>query len=217
MHADDDAPAPAPAAAAHAAADAAALWDAEADAFDEPADHGLLDPDVRAAWRRLLLDRLPPAPASVADLGCGTGTLSLLLADEGYRVDGVDLSQRMLDRARAKAGDRRSDVRFVLGDASAPPLPESVYDVVLCRHVLWALPDPAAALARWLRLLRGTGTLVLVEGRWSNGAGLAADETLRLVASTGRTAALTRLTDPAYWGRRIDDDRYVVASPAPSA
>ncbi|WP_196804147.1 hypothetical protein [Marmoricola sp. URHB0036] len=37
-------------------------WDAEADTFDEPADHGLRDPGVRAAWRRLLLDRLPAAP-----------------------------------------------------------------------------------------------------------------------------------------------------------
>jgi SAM-dependent methyltransferase len=33
---------------------------------------------------------LPPAPATVADLGCGTGTLSLLLAEQGYAVDGED-------------------------------------------------------------------------------------------------------------------------------
>jgi ubiquinone/menaquinone biosynthesis C-methylase UbiE len=190
-------------------------WDAEADHFDEAVDHGLLDPAVRAVWRRLLLDRLPAAPATVADLGCGTGTLTLLLAEEGYRVDGVDFSPRMLELARAKAGDR-AGVRFVLGDAYEPPLPEAAYDVVLCRHVLWAMPDPAVALKRWLRLLVPEGALLLVEGRWSDDAGLSAEETVALVESNGRGAALTRLTDPEYWGRRVDDERYVVSSSAGS-
>src|SRR5687768_4542510 len=61
------------------------LWDREAQTFDEAADHGLADPDCREAWRSLLLEHLPPAPARVADLGCGTGTLALLLAEVGAR------------------------------------------------------------------------------------------------------------------------------------
>lgn len=188
-----------------------ALWDAEAETFDEAADHGLRDPDVRAAWRSLLLGVLPAA-GHVADLGCGTGTLSLLLAEEGFSVDGVDLSPEMVRLARAKAGDRRG-VAFVEGDAAAPPLAPGEYDVVLCRHVLWAMPDPAEALRRWIDLLRPGGSLVLVEGRWFNGAGLSAAETVGLVEGAGRTAELTRLPEPAYWGREIDDERYLVVSP----
>ena len=57
----------------------AAYWDNQAATFDEQPDHGLRDPHVRAAWEQLLLPRLPPAPAMVADLGCGTGSLSVLL------------------------------------------------------------------------------------------------------------------------------------------
>ncbi|MET0788955.1 MAG: class I SAM-dependent methyltransferase [Cellulomonas sp.] len=188
-----------------------ALWDAEAEAFDEAADHGLRDPAVRAAWRSLLVSLVPAAPARIADLGCGTGTLSLLLADEGHAVDGVDFSPAMVTRALAKAEARR-DVRFVVGDASAPPLDRAAYDVVLCRHVLWALPDPAAALRRWVDLLAPGGRLVLVEGRWFNGAGLSAAETVRLVEATGRPAELTLLPEPGYWGREITDERYVVRS-----
>ena len=188
-----------------------ALWDAEAEAFDEAADHGLRDPAVRAAWRSLLVSLVPAAPARVADLGCGTGTLSLLLADEGHAVDGVDFSPAMVERALAKADGRR-DMRFVVGDASAPPLDRAAYDVVLCRHVLWALPDPAAALRRWVDLLAPGGRLVLVEGRWFNGAGLSAAETVRLVEATGRPAELTLLPERAYWGREITDERYVVRS-----
>jgi SAM-dependent methyltransferase len=149
----------------------------------------------------------------VADLGCGTGTLSLLLADAGLRVDGVDFSPEMVRRAVAKAGGR-DDVRFVVGDAAAPPLARAAYDVALCRHVLWAMPDPAAALRTWLGLLAPGGRLVLVEGRWSTGGGLAATDTVALVERAGRRAALTRLPEARYWGREIDDERYVVvASP----
>lgn len=193
-----------------------ATWDAEAPDFDGPADHGLRDPRVRDAWRDLLLGVLPAAPARIADLGSGTGTLSVLLADEGYAVDGVDFSGEMVVRANAKA-DGRPGVSFMQADAFDPPLPVASYDVALCRHVLWAMPDPAVALERWIRLLAPGGSVVLVEGCWSNAAGLRAEETVALVEATGREARLTRLTDATYWGREIDDDRYLVVSRAQAA
>lgn len=187
------------------------LWDREAHSFDEAADHGLRDPAVRAAWRDLLLGVLPPPPARVADLGCGTGTLSLLLADEGFTVDGVDFSPEMVRLARDKAGGR-GDVAFVEADASTPPLAESAYDVVLCRHVLWALPDQPAALRRWIDLLAPGGRLVLVEGNWSTGAGLTAEQTADLLRSVGREPVVRPLPEAAYWGRAISDERYLVTS-----
>ena len=185
------------------------LWDAEAAAFDDEPDHGLRDPATREAWRALLRRHLPAPPARIADLGCGTGTLSVLLADEGYAVDGVDFSSQMVARARAKAGDR-DDVGFVVADAGRPPLSAGAYDVVLSRHVLWALPDPAAALARWVDLLARDGRLLLIEGQWSTGAGLTAERTTALVEGAGLTASVRPLSDSVYWGKRIDDERYVV-------
>jgi SAM-dependent methyltransferase len=185
------------------------LWDHEAPTFDDDPDHGLRDPDVRAAWRDLLTGRLPSPPARIADLGCGTGTLSVLLADEGYAVDSIDFSPEMVRQAITKAAGREG-VTVVVGDASDPPLDAATYDVVLCRHVLWALPDPATALARWLELLRPGGRLVLIEGSWSTGAGLTTAETLALVEAHGLSAEATLLDDPAYWGRETGDERYVV-------
>jgi SAM-dependent methyltransferase len=188
-----------------------AAWDVEADTFDEAADHGLRDPAVRQAWGDLLRGVLPDPPARIADLGCGTGTLSVLLAEAGYEIDGLDFSPRMIDLAREKA-QGFSSIRLVRADAYEPPLPSGAFDVVLCRHVLWAMPDPSVALSRWLRLLTPTGGLVVVEGRWSNGAGLPAEQTVRLVEATGRSANLIRLPEAKYWGRAIDDDRYLVSS-----
>ena len=195
------------------AGDPVRLWNDEAATFDEAADHGLRDPAVRLAWRDLLLSVLPRVPARIADLGCGTGTLSLLLAEEGYAVDGVDFSPEMIRRAMAKLEARPAlGVTFAEADADRPPLEAGAYDVVLGRHVLWAMPDPAATVRRWIRLLAPGGRMVLVEGSWSTGAGLTASQTVGLVEAAGREAELTMLPEAAYWGREIDDERYVVVS-----
>jgi SAM-dependent methyltransferase len=193
-----------------------AAWDAEAPLFDDEPDHGLRDPLVRDAWRLLLVSLLPPVPSRIADLGCGTGTLAQLVAEEGHGIDGVDFSPEMVRRATAKAGSFPG-VTFVVGDAAAPPLPDGQYAVVLCRHVLWALPDPAAAVARWSRLLTPDGRLALIEGSWSTGAGLTAARTVELVEAAGLEAEHRALDDPAYWGGPIDDERYLVIGRPPRA
>jgi len=184
------------------------FWDRHAATFDDEPDHGLRDPLVRAAWARLLLP-LVPAGSSVVDLGCGTGSLSVLLAEAGHDVHGLDLSEQMVTAARAKAAAANLAIDFTVGDASDP---RGSFDVVLARHVLWALPDPATALARWVSLLRPDGVLLLVEGRWSTGAGLTAAQTRELVLGVRAEAEVTPLTTEDLWGRRIDDERYLVVS-----
>lgn len=193
--------------------EAAEYWDAQAPSFDEAADHGLRDPEVRAAWRSLLLPLLPPAPARVADLGCGTGSLSVLLAEFGHRVVGLDFARAMIERARTKASDARLDIEFVVGDAAQPPWPGRTFDVVLSRHLLWALSDPLLGLNDWIRVLRPTGRLVLIEGRWWTGAGMTAASVIELLSACGRPASVTPLSEPELWGEKIDDERYLVLSP----
>lgn len=188
-------------------------WDAAASTFDDAADHGLRDPDVRSAWGDLLVRLLPDPPSRVADLGCGTGSLALLAGDLGHDVDGVDLSPRMLAAARRKARGR-AGVRFSAGDATAPPLREGSYDAVLCRHLLWALPDPAAALRVWSRLLRPGGRIVLIEGRWSTGAGLPSQQVRALLARQGFESSVRPLLEDRYWGGPITDERYAVTARA---
>ena len=195
----------------------AGYWDSQAVTFDKQPDHGLLDSRVRQAWRRLLLAELPAAPAAIADLGCGTGTLSVLLAAEGYAVTGLDFSPQMIRAARAKARAADVSARFELSNAAAPTLPAASFDVVLARHVLWAMPDIGAALAAWLRLLLPGGVLLLVEGCWSTGSGgpgvgLTACEAGRAVLRHRSDATITVLGDPALWGARVTDERYLLVS-----
>lgn len=190
---------------------AVADWDAAATTFDDEPDHGLRDPDVRLAWADRLRAWLPPRPCDVLDLGCGTGSLSLLAAEQGHRVTGVDLSPAMVALARAKLAGR--DAVFLVGDAAAPPVGEDRFDTVLVRHVLWALPDPGRALRHWRELLRPGGRLVLVEGVWGtvSPVGIPADRLTALLAPLAGQAGVERLSDePRLWGRAVEDDRYAV-------
>ncbi len=185
-------------------------WNAQAAEFDDEPDHGLRDPEVREAWRALLRETLPAPPARVLDLGCGTGTLSELVAAEGYDAVGVDFSPAMIERAMAKRGSAGRPV-YLVGDAARPPV-TGPFDVVLCRHVLWALPDQEAVLRRWSRLLTDRGRLVLIEGHWATGAGLTAAEVLARLAQANRRGIVRHLPEADYWGRAITDERYLVIS-----
>jgi SAM-dependent methyltransferase len=188
-------------------------WDAEAATFDDEPDHGLRDPEVREAWAERLGAWLPVRASDVLDLGCGTGSLSLLAAEQGHRVTGVDLSPAMIERARAKLAGRAAV--FLVGDAAAPPVGEERFDVVLVRHVLWALPDPARVLRQWCGLLRPGGRLVLVEGVWGTAGpvGISAERLTGLLAPLTEDVRVERLSDDArLWGRDVGDERYAVVA-----
>ena len=158
---------------------------------------------------------LPAAPSRIVDLGCGTGSLAVLLADVGHAVTGVDFSAQMLAKARAKPLRGDGAVALVLGDVASPPLRPRAFHAVVCRHVLWAITDIDAALGRWTTLLRPGGSLVLIEGRWSTGGGLEADEVTEALARLGRPTTVTPLGDERLWGRNIEDDRYLILSELP--
>lgn len=194
----------------------AAYWDNAAATFDAEADHGLRSPAVRAAWAGRFVEWIPDDGVDVLDVGCGTGSLALLLAQQGHHVTGVDLSPAMVDRARAKLAGH--DATIVPGDATEPPV-RGPFDVVVCRHLLWTLPRPTVALRRWVSLLRPGGQLVLIEGHWNPGAandgmpwwnGVSSDV---LAAALGPLVArlyVDHLTDAAFWGHEIADERYAL-------
>lgn len=189
------------------------LWDAAASTFDEAPDHGLRNAQTAAAWTTVLRQALPAAPSTVLDVGCGTGSLSLLAAELGHQVTGIDISPAMLTAAREKTARAEYIVDFRVMDAAYPQFAPGSFDAVMCRHVLWALPDPADILQRWAALLKPAGRLVLIEGFWHTSTGLHADDLLSLLPPSLTNASVHPLSDqPLLWGSAVTDERYLITA-----
>jgi SAM-dependent methyltransferase len=148
------------------------IWDEDAATYDGSPAHSPQRPHELAAWRATLRRLLPDPPASVLDVGAGTGFVSLMLAELGYQVTGVDLSAQMLAVLRSKANRLSLNIRTVQADAAFPPSSET-FDAVVERHLIWTLPEPDVALAAW-RKAAPAGRLVLIEGTWGKTSGVAA-------------------------------------------
>ena len=112
-----------------------------------------------------LVEALDPQPGERAlDIGCGRGAVTTLLARAvlpSGSVDAVDVSPAMVEHTRSLMADEGLEVRTAVMDAGDPGLPPSSYDVVASSLVLFFLPDPATALARWVRLLAPGGRIGL--------------------------------------------------------
>ncbi len=110
-----------------------------------------------------VVDRLlgDVAGLDVVDVGCGTGRHAVRLAGRGARVVGVDFSDGMLARARAKEG--AEGVRWLVHDVARPPLPleARAFDRVLCALVVDHIPALPAFFAELGRLCRPHGRVVV--------------------------------------------------------
>ena len=97
--------------------------------------------------------------AAVLDVGCGTGVLLPLLRERNGNghVVALDLSGEMLKRALGKG----QPAIYVQGDAESLPLPEGIFDWVICNAVFPHFSDKSRALGELRRVLRAGGHLVI--------------------------------------------------------
>jgi SAM-dependent methyltransferase len=115
----------------------------------------------RSSFARLL-DAAIPGDARIAEIGCGTGQMSLYLARADREVIGCDLSRAALVLGAAAARRYGLDrVSFVECDLAHLPLRPAGFDLVYCSGVLHHTPDPRAAFASIVRAVRPGGTIIL--------------------------------------------------------
>ena len=99
---------------------------------------------------------------TIADLGCGTGSLTATLAPFVRRVVAVDTSAPMLAAARRRlSGVRNVDIRE--GDLESVPIENGQVDATVMSLVLHYIPEPAKALGEAARVLRPRGRLLVVD------------------------------------------------------
>ncbi|MBL8398041.1 MAG: class I SAM-dependent methyltransferase [Candidatus Accumulibacter sp.] len=97
----------------------------------------------------------------VADIGCGAGTQSLLWAQLGHRVSGIDINQPLIDLARKRAAEAGFTIRFEVGTATELPLDDQSMDVCLLPELLEHVVDWQSCLKEACRVLRSGGILYL--------------------------------------------------------
>ncbi|HKC51636.1 MAG TPA: class I SAM-dependent methyltransferase [Myxococcota bacterium] len=111
----------------------------------------------------ILESLLPSSAARVLELGCGSGDLTLRLAARVGRVDAVDVSEPMLERARARAGARHPNVTWIATPVEAFAPSASYSQIVAAESLHWMDWDVALpSCARWLD---ENGVLAIVDGR----------------------------------------------------
>jgi ubiquinone/menaquinone biosynthesis C-methylase UbiE len=139
---------------------AAATYNAAADHFDD----GPL-----AFWDRYgrrTVERLALAPGStVLDVGCGSGASAIPAAEivgPAGHVVGVDLADRLLALARAKAAQRSlRNAEFIPGDMERLEFPGGAFDAVVCVFAIFFVPDMARQVRQLWRLVRPGGRLAV--------------------------------------------------------
>ncbi len=125
-----------------------------------------------ASWKRYVYELVAAegkreilAPnARILDLACGTGTLALMVAADGYNVTGVDISAEMIEEARRKLSATELPAEFVVQDAASLDVGEQVY--ALCFSLFDSLnyvtdpEDLQEAFRRVHKALVGNGLFV---------------------------------------------------------
>jgi ubiquinone/menaquinone biosynthesis C-methylase UbiE len=119
-----------------------------------------------------LLDPAGLAPGqTVVDYGCGPGGLAVELARRvapNGRVHGVDLNEAFLERARARAQREGAEalIDWHQTDGVHIPLASHLADRLVCKNVMEYVPDVAATLAEFRRVLKPGGLAHVIDSDW---------------------------------------------------
>lgn len=97
----------------------------------------------------------------VLDAGCGDGILSCMLARQGARVVGLEISTPNIEAARRRARVENLDVHFVQGDVERLPFGDDSFDVVVSSHVLEHLEAPLPGLREVRRVTRDAAIIAM--------------------------------------------------------
>ncbi len=114
-------------------------------------------------------------PMRVVDLGCGPGVTAIALAQTrpDTHVIGVDLSPRMIHRARSETAQAHltPHISYVIADATALPFASEAIDATAAHSFLYLVPNRAQVLKEAYRVLRRGGRYVSMEPRFARTAG----------------------------------------------
>jgi len=138
-------------------------WNERSKTFDQDVGHGADEYECQL-WKKHLTAIIGDKPKRILDVGTGTGMIAINLAELGHSVTGIDLCEEMLEIADKKAQSKELSICFLQGDAENPGFADQMFDVVVCRHLLWTLPHPNKAIQEWVRVCKPGGIIIAIDG-----------------------------------------------------
>lgn len=141
---------------------------------------------------------------------CGSGSgLDFSHLPAGLTVTALDLTPAMLNRARRRARRLGRPVSFVVGDATALPFHDQVYDVIVLHLILAVVPRADLALAEATRVVRPGGRLLILDKflRPGERAPLRRMANVFLAPFLTRTDVVFEEALAAVPGLRVEEDR----------
>ncbi len=112
---------------------------------------------VRYGYFKRILQGLRVPGKAILDVGCGGGFLAEEFAGDGFRVTGIDPSERSVAAARKHAAQSGLDIRYEVGRGETMPFPDGSFDLVACCDVLEHVDDLEKVLREVSRLLKPGG------------------------------------------------------------
>jgi len=104
-----------------------------------------------------LKDLLPPPPAKILEVGCGTAFVSLYFAKRGHLATCLDINKEVLKAAEANFRKEGTEAKFVVGDAENLPFGDEQFDAVTSFGLLEHFSDPAQVIRESARVLKSGG------------------------------------------------------------
>ncbi len=115
-----------------------------------------------------LLHLIPSNNAFILDGGCGPGTYGIILAQEGARVIGVDISPEAIKVAKERANRKGVNFTPLVGDLENLTFEDGYFDICFCGWALHHFPDINKTVSSLKRVLKPGGKIALVEPNESN-------------------------------------------------
>ncbi len=107
-------------------------------------------------------DTIKNLQGNILEVGVGTGK-NLPYYNPKAKITAIDISPRMLDKAKKRAGKIKRKVEFHLMDAQGLKFKENSFDYIVGTFILCSIPDPVKALEEMRRVLKKDGQIIFIE------------------------------------------------------